>query len=580
MSKTRTIPSPELKDDHFNQTFHLTQEQILKLDELRTELNLNSNMSKTPPFPWDYVKAAMIYRKENYDKFKEAMMDMNKLLSDDVLSQSFMEALGPMKGKFIAQFSANKIDPGSYHTYPHGMEMATDPGEFTEEFYNQQCTSTAEANLWRMMIDVIGAAHDIIQGKAPPINERESAEIFISEMNKMINQFMDANKENLSKEQSEALVQFRDNAVPFLANECLINGTFLLFNSGKRDFTNVLQKVHEIVSPDTPEFKGDKKLSGAIMAVALSDTRRSEMIHVLEKQELLNSVPEHLIQPLEKVLRIVGLLDKDETLEDLRMQTDGKNDRLLEIEGFLLRTGQNIRMTTELAGAFAKTEEARAAAKERLSILETSRITESKSFDPGVDPDKHIKPFIDSIGGPFGEAAFAKALGLVDQELMELAEKQGISEMLDGKLDLNGWQNHSEYLARLQSAYENLKDDPEKSEDLQAIATVLMFIASKPPGHKISPEIYKQMKDELLEMKKAVNDISTEMSKIKWTETDPVKKEEGMVKLQQDKDALEKKCKRLEKDIVEIEKANPSLKVEKQMTQKIEERSHISLHHH
>lgn len=184
------------------------------------------------------------------------------------------------------------------------------------------------------------------------------------------------NKENLTPGQITALEQFRDQAIPFLANECLINGTYLLFNSGKRDFANILHQVHEIVTPGKKEFNngselGDTKLAAAIMTVALSDTRRSEMTHVLNRQELLNSVPDHLIEPLEKVLRMTGLLNEGEHINDLRDRND--TQKLRDIEGFLLRVGQNIRMTTELAGVFKKP-----GASDRLSILEQGRVAPAR----------------------------------------------------------------------------------------------------------------------------------------------------------------------------------------------------------
>ena len=557
MTTTRTIPDPmAVTDQVFYARLRLNESQKDVLNALINSLNLNKNQSNTPPFPWDYVKAALLYREDNYGKFREAMIAMNAVISDTNVAQQFLDSIGEMKGKFIALFSANKIDPGSYHTYPHGVEMSTDPGEFSASYYRQNCASNFEARLWLVMVDAIGAAHDIIQGKAPPINERESAVIFIDEMQKMMNNFIEANKNNLTTDQKAALEKFRDNAIPFLANECLINATYLLFNSGKRDFSNILHQVHEIISPNTPEFYGNTKLAAAVMSVALSDTRRSEMHHVLEKQELLKSVPGHLVVPLESVLRMVGLLAENERITDLRAKN---SDKLADIEGFLLRIGQNIRMSTELAGVFKKSGVA-----ERLNILQQARVAENDTFNVGVDIQKHLQPFLDCLCVPFfGEAAFAKALGEIDQtELIALAKAQGISSLVEGKLDLKGWQSHALLLENLHKGCEQLKAKP---DELQKITQVLIFIASKPPGYKITPEIYKAMQAELRANQDELRNLENQITKIKFYTSDPLGKDKISI-IQQQQTDLDKKVNSLQRDIAEIERTNPMLRRESDKT--------------
>ena len=66
--------------------------------------------------------------------------------------------------------------------------------------------------------------------------------------------------------------EFRNNALPFLADECIVNATYLLFNAGKRDFDNVLCQVSNVFAAETKVTALNTNVAAMKLGIALADT--------------------------------------------------------------------------------------------------------------------------------------------------------------------------------------------------------------------------------------------------------------------------------------------------------------------
>src|SRR5581483_11376830 len=116
---------------------------------------------------WTQIAEAIENRQKNYPAAKAAIDALNAAPTASYALQLKMENL---QGKFIAMMAAKRIDAAVYHFYGHGKEMSQDPGNFAAPLLG-------ENKLLATTVNALGAAHDIVQGKGPPTNERESADI-------------------------------------------------------------------------------------------------------------------------------------------------------------------------------------------------------------------------------------------------------------------------------------------------------------------------------------------------------------------------------------------------------------------
>ena len=448
-----------------------------KADAL-TALGSKLNLEDSSPV-WTQIADALEYRKNNYASAKAAM---DQLSAAPTAATQLAEKMHALQGRFIAMFAAERIKAATYHYYGHGKEMSKDPGDFVAPILKDNPLR----HLMTETVNALGAAHDIVQGRVPPANEKASAAIFIQETQKAIDILLVESKADLSAADVTALRDYQQKGVPFLAEECITNATYLLFNSGKRDFDNILAQVDAACRASAnaqlmPVL--DPMIAGMKMAAALADTRRSEMKMVLARQELLKSVPAEKIRGLEVVLQASGLLEEKQTIAFLREQQN--QEKLMQIEGFLLRLGQNLRMTTENAIRFGAPNEA-AAAVARQQLI--SDIRQDK--DVTIEMKTHVQPFLDVISGGKGEAAFASDLGHADRaELFPEAQAAGLAAMMNADtLDLDGWEGHATCLTNFQENFSKAE-----LHDQQAMAGILYFVAAKAPGHLIGQETYEAM---------------------------------------------------------------------------------------
>lgn len=418
---------------------------------------------------WSQIVTALDNRKKN----KPAAMDaLRQLQEHDRVVTELTRRTHLLQGRFIALFAAHKIEAACYHFYGHGIEMAQDPGDFLRVLAPKGINSLIQTTT-----NALGAAHDIIQGRGAPTNEKESAEIFKIEAQAMITQLIDEYKDTWTGIELEALKSYRDKTIPFLAEECIVNSTYLLFNVGKRDFDTLLTQVHRAMESYGARPDLDPLIAGMKLSIAVADTRRSEMIHVLRRTELLDSIPAEQVPALEKLLKEIGFLKADQTLRALKIE------QKMAIEGFLLRIGQNIRMTTELAVAYPKAGE-KVKALERLALIRGIRSGEKTGDSVTVE---HIDAFLECIPG---ERDFAGALGEIDsRELRDHATFYGLS-IKPSMLDLTGWIRHTRDLEKTHTFLASRACSPEEK---RSIAQMLFTVAAKPPGHRVSDRIYKDM---------------------------------------------------------------------------------------
>ena len=451
-----------------------------KLQELGNRLNFKkpgSNVIDPDALVWKDIADALSTRKS---KAPEAIAAIESVLTRPRIAHELTLKMQELQHVFIADFAVHKIDGASYHFYGHGEEMSKDPGEFIPTLLPR---GSVINTLIQATTNALGAAHDIIQGKTPfPTNERESAKIFIKRTQEMITEYI-GDEASFSADELKALKDYRDKAVPFMAEECIVNSTYLLFNSGKRDFDNILLLVQKSLVPDAKSDL-DPVTAAMKMSMAISDTRRSEIKHVLRKFEVIINIPEDKVPELEKLILGIELLKPGETINKLKAEkTPESEEKLMKIEGFLLRIGQNIRMSAELSVVTKKEEADKVPGRGRVTLISDLRANK----DAAVSIEDHLQPFLGAILGPYGECSFAKALGEIDQrELKEQAEFYGLI-LNDEKLDFSGWMDHATYLAKA-------KEFLEKADTKPLIAQILFTIAAKSPGHRVSEETYIAMK--------------------------------------------------------------------------------------
>ncbi|MES2216972.1 MAG: hypothetical protein V4501_01030 [Pseudomonadota bacterium] len=472
------------------------------LKDQLTTLAKKFNLPSSSPV-WDQILLALSNRKQNNSLAQEALNNLKSKIGRPVF-KDLTTGTRDLIGRFTAIFAAQEFAASSLHFYGHGVEMGKDPGELIKNPVGIDEFAFLQAQI----INSLGAAHDIIQGLGAPTNEIRSAEIFVTESQKMINALIANNK--YSAKTIKILEQYRDHTIPFLAEECIVNGTYLLFNSGKRDFDNVLTQITQVFegaknkknSKTFDSMKLDKDIVAMKLAISLSDTRRSEIKSVLRKLESLSAIKYKDLDVLEKLLQSAGILKENEKLPDI---SDKDNqyvmEKLMQIEGFLLRLGQNVRMTAELA--YSKNPE-------RKKSINTIRMDTPVE----ISFESHLQPFLNSIVGDFGEAAFAKALGEINNlELSNLVTYYQLEVMINThNFDFEGWERHAKNLMVMKDNIERLPED-EKNE----LTELIYFIAAKSPGHKVGQEIYEAMKNYRIEL--ASNKLPANMGSLSNLDT-------------------------------------------------------------
>jgi len=432
---------------------------------------------------WKNIEVALLNRKS---EAREAIAAIESVLTNPRIADKLTLKMQELKSLFIADFASHKIDGASYHFYGHGEEMSKDPGDFIPTLLPDRVINP----LIQATVNALGAAHDIIQGQTPfPKNERLSADLFNKRTKEMINILiteLSAEATGLSADELKILEDYREKAVKFLSEECIVNSTYLLFNSGKRDFDNILLLIQKSLVHDAKSDL-DPVTAAMKMSMTISDTRRSEIKHVLKKFEVIDNIPEEQFTELEKLLQGIALLKPGETIKNLKAENrpgSESEEKLMKIEGFLLRIGQNIRMSAELSVVMKREEAEKIPGRERVTLISDIRANK----DVSVNTEAHLQPFLGAILGPFGECAFARALGEIDQrELKEQAEFYGIT-LNDHNFDFSGWMEHAGYL-------EETKKFLETADTKPFIAEILFTIASKSPGHRVSKETYAAMKN-------------------------------------------------------------------------------------
>jgi hypothetical protein len=452
----------------------------IRLDNVFIEL---SNLAKKINLPesspvWDQIILALNNRRLNNLPAHAVLSDLKNLINKPALSD-ITAAMQHLQGKFIAMFAAQDFNASTYHFYGHGKEMSEDPGEL----YQSSSVGNEVDDFLTATVNALGAAHDIIQSAGPPLNEQRSAAIFVTETQNMLNELMERN--NYTPKTVAILEKLRDKTIPFLAEECIVNGTYLLFNSGKRDFDNILTQINQVFEKAKGSvfepMKLSKDLQAMKTAIALADTRRSEIKSVLKKHESLSNILEDGDNKLglEKLLQAARVLKHDEHLPNLSDDSTHAQEKLMKIEGFLLRLGQNVRMTSELAVHFAQNSE-------RQQLIKTIRT--NKPYEIAVK--SHLEPFINSIDGKFGEAAFARALGTIDNtELASQVKDHHLEAMVnEDNFDFNGWESHADNLISMKQAISTMSNEEKKM-----ITKIIYVAAAKSPGHKVSQEIFDAM---------------------------------------------------------------------------------------
>ena len=481
----RANAGPQAREPEFDATDKwqtLSGIYKIPLEDVESQLSVLAkklNLPSSAPI-WDRIIVSLENRKRNNLSATLALTQMHTL--DEKIINDLTEGMQQLQDKFIAMMAAQDFDPGTYHFYGHAKEMSQDPGSLIANILGPGKVN----QLIITITNALGAAHDIIQNYGAPHNEIQSAEIFIAETHAMIDGLLEKNRKKYSEEQIEKLENFKSETLSFLAEECIVNSTYMVFQAGKRDLDNILNQVdqifHEAASRTPKPMRLSKEILAMKTAITLADTRRSEIKPILARYESLRAILQvnDAQSNLTKLLRTAGILNNDEKVPDYEQMKNAKtNKKLMEIEGFLLRLGQNLRMTSELAVHFHQ---------DSLRQELISDLRENKN--PPISLLYHLQPFINAIDGPYGEAAFASALGDIDNsELQEQIEQHHLKDMVNNKnFDFNGWKNHATHLTNMKAGIEELS-----ILEQEQITHLMFTIAAKSPGHKVGQKTYDAM---------------------------------------------------------------------------------------
>jgi hypothetical protein len=441
---------------------------------------LHQKLKLAPDSPiWNQIILALKNRQRSNQAANDALEDFS-LTAPHVIND-MSDGLKKLQGKFIAMFAAQDFAPAAYHFYGHGKEMSQDPGNFAKSIFRK---SSSLSEFLQQLTNALGAAHDIIQGTGQYSNEEKSAEIFKLEAQEMINNLIRDNK--YSAQEIESLTELRDKTIPFVAEECIVNATYLVFDSDKRDFDNILTQIDRLFAEANSvrnnhsgsQLMLSQNIAAMKLSLALADTRRASLAPVLSELQMLRNIPAAHSASLTLLLKAAGILPPAAELPKLDDIT--QLNLLQHIEGFLLRLGQNVRMTSELAVHLFKDP-----ARKNL-------IKEVRTETGTADINTHLMPFIESITARFGEASFAAALGKLDNsELIEQVKYLHLEDMVNATtFNYAGWNDHA---IQLMNLHENIASYSQV--DKQKIAEIIYFVAAKSPGHKVGQETYDAMQE-------------------------------------------------------------------------------------
>jgi hypothetical protein len=486
------------------------------------------------------IANALIYRNEHGPKAASAIEkieDLGNALPKSPAFRQLIQGMQALESKFLAMYSAEQLEQATHHSLSHGVDMTHDPSDFIAPILKTQNGQLTPASLLMMTtLHVLGAAHDIIQGKLPPPrNEIESAEWFCIEMKKMLDDLIQNNKEIYSETEINALHAYKVDAVPFLAREGIINATYLLFSSGKRDFDNVLTQISEIYLGDAVDLT--PMIAAMKIGLSTSDTRRGEMDHLLEKMESLSlMLDRQQDECMNELLRAAGVFTVEDALPkhstDLKNLSPAQKEKCKNAEGFLLRLRPSLNMAIEIAkktnvdesgnplhdetGAVTKVPDPVGA-----TIIRQLRMGQ----EPKVDFGNRVELFLAKIHDrTCGEVTFANALGEINSELVEHAERYGISSIMKNNHLREEWKSQGALLVTLKN---NM--DAMESSQKAAIAKLMYTMAAISPGLIIGMGMTQEIYD-------------------------------GLVKYEQDlfnQSGASDKLKKLSRDITEVETLNP-----------------------
>ncbi len=482
------------------------------LDKLLCLYNLHQPYSTFPfvkPNAYvDGVQQQLEYRRkhaENLQQFSDFFENASSELLDDITAR-----MKSLHGRFLLQMAA-ECDSRSYHDWPHAVEMATDPGKMVTQVLTERnllekekakaegrdprgLRSNEQIQFLATLANWMGAAHDIIQGiRTPSMNERKSADIFIKIMQEMIDNAIEQG-DYLPLSPEGILLQKLRESIPTIAEEGIVNGTWLGFTTGKR---TICEMVNQIEASVFGECSLPDDLEVLQTAIAHSDTRRSEQTQAIEDIAILKSIPEPLVDVLLTLCQKAGIglspgLDA-ETLSDIlkiyRNESPTSDivledwyDDLKKIESFLLRFAQNVRMVTELGahpfGGAPEAEKTR-----RADMLRGAR---------GVSLDKYptkeqenlfecfVTPVQQAIQGMFGEISFAKGLGGSADE---------VSQAIHDQISMQGWESHADHL---QNIHQFLSEGVVAGAQ-QAMGQLFCWVAANQPGAVPNQDLYLSM---------------------------------------------------------------------------------------
>lgn len=431
------------------------------------------------------------------------------------------DMLSNCQSHFLALAQELSMKEGVYHTVFHANEMLEDICSFVEHYFiDHECYINSEGQFYALLASAMGAAHDIIQNLNPPNNEQASEAIFVDVVARSMDALLATLK--LNTPQKQALADFKTYALPFIAKEVITYGTYLPMGNMASGLAGAKRSFAEILNQTEYEQCGciclDERIRIMQAALAACDVRRSELKSVLKQHYSLSVIPEKLYGGLDSLLQAAGLLGQWETFSTLvHAHRHGEiagisGDivlRLDEIEGFLIRLGQNYRMVVENTLKFnqpnpadaepqarAKEEKSQIALKCNALIdkvrglgLEEMAVVLTKEFD--VTP--HLGTFLNALGGDFGEAAFAAGLGKTGEEFINHpSNPKRLHDYLAREMDAKGWERHSHTLLHLQDEIRALP-----VEQQHEIGKVIVTIATKQAGTKIKPEHLMRLKERL-----------------------------------------------------------------------------------
>jgi hypothetical protein len=242
------------------------------------------------------------------------------------------------------------------------------------------------------------------------------------------------------------------------------------------------------------------------IGMAVADTRRGEMDHLLEKMESLSLIIDSQQGALmSTLLCAVGIFEASDRLpaisQELKNLSPEFRESCKEAEGFLLILRPNINMVSELAkvpqldtsGQPVKNSEGQIIKVPDPIGAELTRQLRIGKVPADFDYAKQLNKFLDEINdSPGGELTFANELGAADKELVKNAERYGVSEITKAKRFHDDWLFHGERLTKMKNHIAVMT-----LAEKNAIGKMLYTMAAISPGMIIgmgmTQEIYDAM---------------------------------------------------------------------------------------